>query len=103
MFFNKQVTGTIVECSIRREYTLPRRYSHSYSEIEYDCEYDHREPFCDAQDYYVEYQYIVVKFNLFSEEKFERFNNITLHTYYKISDNISLVYNRLNRCISIKD
>lgn len=103
MFFNKRIKGEIVECSIHREYTLPRRYTQSYREIEYDCEYDHEERFDSAQDYYVEYQYIVVKFTLFNEEKIERFNNITLHAYYKTSDSVSIVYNRFNKSFEIED
>ena len=61
------------------------------------------ENFRYIQHYYVEYQYIAVKFTLLNEEKVERFNDITLHTYYKVADSIFIIYSRLNKRFKIED
>ena len=44
MFLNKQIEGKVVECIIRREYMLPRRFARGFRDFEYDSdyEYDHR-------------------------------------------------------------
>ena len=36
MFFEKQIEGKIVECIVRREYMLPRRFVRSCRNFEYE-------------------------------------------------------------------
>lgn len=105
MFFKKQIEGEIIECVIRREYMFPRRYTKNYRELknDFDYEYEHYDEFETANDYYVEYQVITVKFLFFGEERVEKFNNITLQSHYKASDRIILVYNKFDKTFSLKD
>ena len=104
MFLNKQIEGKVVECIIRREYMLPRRFARGFRDFEcdYDYEYDHRDEYDNTCDYYVEYQSITVSFEFYGEERVEKFDNITLHSHYKNSDRVILVYNRWNKAFRFK-
>lgn len=104
MFFEKQIEGKIVECIVRREYMLPRRFVRSCRNFEYDFdyEYEHGDEFGNACDYYVEYQMLAVIFQFGGEERIEKFDSITLNSHYKISDRVVIFYNRLNKTFRLK-
>jgi len=101
MLFRKKIYGNIIECDIKREYTIPRAYSRDCLDYDYNYEYDHREEFGGACDYYVEYNSLVIRFLLFGEERIELFNDITLHSRLKVSDTIKIVYNKTDKSFKI--
>lgn len=104
MFLKKQIEGKVTECIIRREYMLPRRLTRICREFhfDYDYEYEQSDEFENACDYYIEYQTLAVAFQFLGEERIENFNDITLHSHYKISDKVTLVYNKLDKTFRLK-
>lgn len=97
MLFNKRITSEVIECKIIRDYTLPRAYSQSVCTYENNCEFCHDEESEGISDYYVEYQLLAVKFQLFGKDRIEKFYNITLHSKYKVHDSITIIYDRFTK------
>ena len=103
MFFKRQIKGKIVECAIRREYMLPMRFARSCRDYDFDFDYEYFEETDTRCNYYFEYQMLVVKFDFCGKEKLIKFDNITLHNFYKVSDSIVVIYNKLDKTFKLKD
>lgn len=102
IFFQKRIKGTVISCNGCREWFSKASLGCRFidSEYLYEPEYSAMNNYADC---FVFYRSIVFSYVLCGNVKRIELKNVSFPCQYKEGDSVTLIYNRLNRAVYVRD